>query len=104
MGVEKINPDLKIGDPVKTGDFVGYAVKFINDKSSNKENYHAIHWQFGYANKEHVPVENRLCPMTYFDSTSKQLIEQIWAKVPEDGTFKSQFPDICNGYYKGKDK
>ena len=104
-GLSYVNPDIKVGQQIKRGDFIGYASGHPTAELRAKEpNFRMIHWQFGYARLEPGTVERRLCPMNYFDNTSRQLLENFWATIPNDDTFKSQFPYICSGYYTGRDK
>jgi len=105
-GLEEVNPDIKVGQPIKRGDFIGYPTghKANTEVAKREPNFRMIHWQFGYANAEPGAVEKRLCPMNYFDNSSRQLIEELWSGVPNDNMFKSQFPYICSGYYAGRDK
>ncbi|MFA5070309.1 MAG: hypothetical protein WC528_03425 [Patescibacteria group bacterium] len=103
-GLDATNPNLKVGDKVKIGDFIGWPNN--EGKGKNGQDYKNIHWQFGYydvAQKDLsiAAVEPRLCPMIYFDSASKILIEKIWAETnsPE---MKANAPEICSGGYEDK--
>lgn len=96
---------LNVGDTVKVGDVVGYA--YHPSEFSDQPNYKMIHWQFGYE-AEHPEyyqgVANRLCPMTYFSASAKSTIESLWATTDWSGVdMKGNAPDICSGYYAGRD-
>lgn len=47
-------------------------------------------------------LDFRLCPHNHFDAESKKRIEAIWDRMKSQGKFKQEYPDICNGNYKGK--
>lgn len=105
-GLSFVNPELKIGQKVKVGDYIGNPNVERYDKGKINN---AFHWQFGYYNnieRENMTgepsrkgVEHRLCPMNYFSSDSKALIEKIWAEEnwPE---LKTNAPEICSNAYK----
>lgn len=98
-----VKTGLKVGDEVKAGDLIGYPQHPSN--ITDQPNYRMIHWQFGYVdtnNSENVFVRERLCPMTYFDSSAKSSIETIWANT-NWLEMKANAPDICSGDYAGQD-
>ncbi len=105
-GLEAANPNLKIGDSIKVGDFIGWP----NDEGIQKKGVHykSTHWQFGYYDVTQRDIhqagtEPRLCPMIYFDNASKILIEEIWANT-DSPKMKANAPEICSGGYKGKNR
>ncbi len=57
-----------------------------------------FHWELASPSV----LQDRFCPLKYFDNSAKMMIESIWLKVPSDDKIKSQFPDICSGDYKNK--
>ncbi len=91
-----VAPGLNEGSTVQKGDFIGvpaYAPGTGADMSG-------FHWEFGYNNASSL-YPFRICPMTYFDDSSVQRIEAIWAT----STFerKDLFPHICSGDFYGLD-
>jgi len=99
--LDEVNPNLKAGDNVQRGDFIGYPWHQYDVEPDFVLDRYKIHWNFGYDDGGQYP-EPRLCPMTYFDANSKRLIEQIWNDNQWD--YKNQFQEICSGEYKQKDK
>jgi len=100
--LESVNPELKVGSRLKVGDWVGIP-NHPNDLEGNPK-YRMIHWQFGYSDYI-IPgkVKDRLCPLTYFSESARNLIEKIWIDTdwPE---MKANAPEICSNYFKGKDE
>jgi len=84
---------------LKKGQPIGYITAVANNPPGSPPHSN-LHWEFDYA----VPFYDRICPMTYFDPASREFLEQLWASIPDTDQFKSQFPDICSGDYKGKDQ
>lgn len=100
-----VKSGLKVGDTVNVGDVVGYA--YHPSEFPDSPNYKMFHWQFGYE-AEHPEyyqgVATRLCPMTYFTASAKSAIDNLWATTDWAGVdMKGNAPDICSGYYAGKD-
>lgn len=91
----KPREDLKVGMEIKKGEVVGRGGKY---KGGELGIYYFTHWEFDYD----TMIIDRLCPLTYFDKDSLDRINSIWAKVGE--TFNGQFPEVCSGFYKGRDK
>lgn len=60
--------------------------------------YYHTHWEFDYDSF----ITDRLCPLTYFDSESLSRINAVWEKI--GSTFDGRFPEICSGFYKGRNK
>ena len=87
--------NIKVGMHLNKGDVIGRGGEY-NEGALGL--YYGTHWEFDYD----TPVFDRLCPLTYFDPDSLSRINTIWEKVGD--TFDGQFPEICSGYYKGKDK
>lgn len=86
------NPALHVGTQIDAGTFIGYP--------GPQPGRWMIHWEFGYDLGFRYP--DRLCPMTYFDDASRATMERIWAGTTWE--YKTQFPDICSGDFKGKDQ
>ena len=63
----------------------------------NRSHY-SIHWEFDYD----TFWFDRLCPLSYFDDDSRRRIERIWDR--STWMYKDRFPDICSGYYLGRDR
>lgn len=95
--LDELNPELKIGDKIQKGAFIGYPWHQYSVEQDFILDRYKIHWNFGYDEGGQYP-EPRLCPMSYFDAGSKQLIEKIWNE--NNWEYKNQFPDICTGIYK----
>jgi hypothetical protein len=88
------NPNLSIGSKIKQGDFIAYPMSkaligFGDD--------YVLHWAFGTINDG----ELALCPNTYFDASSKQRVDTIWAKTEWEP--KKDYPLLCNGFFEGLD-
>lgn len=96
-----VEPDLHRFSKVKRGQILGYSGTLRTGTSRPKESDPSgqVHWDFGSASM----LIDRLCPLNYFDADSKARILKIWANVPANDKFKSQYPDICNGVFKNKE-
>ncbi|MDO8429228.1 MAG: peptidoglycan DD-metalloendopeptidase family protein [Candidatus Daviesbacteria bacterium] len=90
------NSDLKVGTKVDKGDEIGRGGKY--EQQGGLGVYYSTHWEFDYD----TFWIDRLCPLTYFDEESFQRINKIWDSVGQ--TYDGQFPDICSGFYSGRDK
>lgn len=92
------NNKLTTGKTISKGDFIGYPQQPFENSKDRNTNFFMIHWEFDY----YSSFSDRLCPLTYFDSDSLKLINEIW----ENSLYKekNQFPYICSGDYFGKDK
>lgn len=88
--------NLKVGVQVNQGDIIGRGGEY--KQPGGLGTYYSTHWEFDYD----TMVIDRLCPLTYFDSESLDRINAIWEKV--GSTYNGQFPEICSGFYKGRDK
>ena len=98
--ISSVRSDLKVGSNVKKGEVVGKIIAVIRN-SPNAPKHSNIHWELDYK----IPFYDRLCPMTYFDETSRQVLEKAWADMPDQGdNVKAQFPELCSGDYFGKDE
>lgn len=95
-GMELVNPELKVGQSIKIGDYLG---KPLPEKAPSIGK--GIHWQFGYYNKRQNRAYPARCPLIYFDKGSLSIIENIWASVKWPD-MKANAPDICSNYYKDK--
>ena len=100
-GVSSPNTDLKVGSVVEKNTFLGYV-----PNPHPEDNMYGTHWEFGFAcvgeQCEFGFQGDRLCPMTYFDEESRELIEKIW-----DGysyPHKDRFPHICSGFYEERNE
>lgn len=69
------------------------------DKPKQGDPSRQIHWEFSSASM----LVDRLCPLNYFDADARARIEAIWNAMPKNDRFKSDYPDICSGYYKDKE-
>lgn len=92
------NHNLHPGSKVKKGDLIGTTGK----EGEISMDAGGIHWEFASSSF----ILDRLCPMNYFDPESRRIMEEIWAKTPEDANsnMKKQFPYICSGDYYGKEE
>lgn len=88
--------NLKVGTKLGKGDVIGRGGEYKQEGGLGL--HYSMHWEFDYDS----PIFNRLCPLTYFDPDSLSRINTIWERVGD--TFDGQFPEICSGFYKDKDK
>lgn len=91
--METYNQDLKVGQQVKTGDFLGHPA---NPKPHNEIGAYQIHWEFGSPSVG----RDRFCPTSYFDQESRDSLQAVWVKT--NWQYKSEYPDICSGDYANK--
>lgn len=84
----KLEPNIKKGVRLKRGDLMGTAGTLAN----------GFHWELASVSF----ARDRFCPMTYFDPTSKAMVQKIWDAIPNDNMFKKDFPDVCSGDYKDR--
>src|SRR3989338_2651237 len=75
--LDEVNSELKVGQMVQRGDFIGYPWHQYDAQPDYVLDRYKTHWNFGYDEDGQYP-EPRLCPMSYFEANSKRLIEQIW--------------------------
>lgn len=97
-----IEPNLHFGTKIKRGQLIGYSgFKQINFDGPPKPSDPSmqIHWDFASWSY----LIDRICPFGYFDADSKKRIETIWARNKADGQYKTEYPNICNGYYKDRE-
>jgi murein DD-endopeptidase MepM/ murein hydrolase activator NlpD len=95
--LESYNPELKKGQRIAQGSWIGQPGHPLDLPDGNRRHY-SIHWEFDYD----TFWVDRLCPMTYFDDDSRQRIERIWAR--STWQHKAESPDICSGFYYGRDE
>lgn len=88
-------PNIKVGTYLKKGDVLGRGGEYNQGALGL---HYSVHWEFDYDSF----ATDRLCPLTYFDPDSLARINSIWYKV--GSTYNGQFPEICSGFYKGRDK
>lgn len=91
--LENYNHNLKVGQKVKVGDFLGYPA---NPKLHNEVGAYQIHWEFASLSL----LRDRFCPMTYFDQASRASVQSIWDKT--NWQYKNQYPNVCSGDYANK--
>ena len=108
--IDPLDFEFRVGDRIEAGGFLGYVYQYPVEELPL--NVYMIHWEFGTwetvewdpeDTSEGSAPENRLCPMTYFDDESRELIEEIWAN-PDSYNEKDLFPYMCNNIYHGKDE
>lgn len=87
---------VKVGMKVNQGDVIGSGGKY--EQQDGLGVYYSTHWEFDYDSF----IIDRLCPLTYFDKESFGRIEAIWVKV--GSTYEGRFPEICSGFYQGRNK
>ncbi len=60
-----------------------------------------LHWEFSYASflAHFSGAPDRLCPLTYFDSSALVRITAVWDIVPANDKFKKEFPHICSNVF-----
>lgn len=92
------DPNLKVGQWVNKGDIIGRGGEYKQESKGGFGTFYSTHWEFDYDSF----ITDRLCPLTYFDKESLERIQAIWDKVGQ--TYNGQFPEICSGFYKGRDK
>lgn len=101
--LNKLEPDIKVSSNVKKGQVIGQTGTDRSGFSGPPPKggpSGQLHWDFTSSSM----FINRLCPLNYFDEDSKRRIEKIWANVPSTDKFKKEYPDICSGFYKGREK
>lgn len=91
--METYNQDLKVGQKVKIGDFLGHPA---NPAKHNEVGAYQIHWEFASLSL----MRDRFCPMTYFDAASRESVQAVWDKT--NWEYKNQYPDVCSGGYANK--
>lgn len=91
-------PNLKIGMKVNQGEVIGRGGEYKQPGEGGLGTHYSTHWEFDYDSF----IIDRLCPLTYFDEDSLSRINAIWDKV--GSTYNGQFPEICSGFYKGRDE
>ena len=102
--LDKLAPGIVKGSMVKQGDVLAYP------HCSKQFSQHCqLHWEFAYSSPLAMLAGvskgvDRLCPLTYFDSSSLARINSTWEKVPANDKFKKDFPHICSGGYLGQDQ
>jgi len=96
-----IDPNLHFLSKVKKGQVLGQTGRpHVEGRPPQKGDLsRQIHLDFVSSSQ----FINRLCPEGYLDAQSKQRIEAIWDRVPSDNQFKKDYPDICSGFYKGRE-
>lgn len=91
--METYNQNLKVGQKVKVGDFLGHPA---NPKIHNEVGAYQIHWEFASLSL----LRDRFCPMTYFDQASRQSVQSIWDNT--NWQYKNLYPNVCSGDYTNK--
>lgn len=91
--MESYNQALKVGQHVKTGDFLGHPA---NPKLHSIEGAYQIHWELASLSV----IRDRFCPMAYFDKVSAASVQAVWDKT--NWQYKNQYPNVCNGDYFNK--
>lgn len=99
--MEIVNSNLKVGDQVKVGDYIGNPQHPA--AVTDQPNFRMIHWEFGYHSEYDPFWGDRLCPLTYFTASAKSTLETIWADLVWL-ELKANAPDLCSGDYAGKDE
>lgn len=89
--LENVDENIRIGTQVYAGQKIGESGLFDHGDGTF---HYMIHWEVGI-----IEGHRRVCPMAYFDETSRQRIVDIWADT-NWLEMKEQFPHICNGYYR----
>lgn len=100
--LNEIEPDIRFGTKLRKGQVIGQSGRpYVEGQGVPKpgDPSRQIHWDFASSSM----LIDRLCPLGYFDFESKKRIEVIWARMKARGNFKSEYPDICNGYFKGRE-
>lgn len=99
--LNEIDPGIRLFNRVKQGQRLGSAGRegIQMEKPKEGDPSRQIHWEFSSASM----FIDRLCPINYFDAESRARIEAIWANVPSHDQFKSQYPEICNGFFYGRE-
>lgn len=97
--MSELAPGITVGSVIHQGDFLGYPLMEKGIPGSTAS-FGMIHWELAISNAD-TYVGDRLCPMTYFDSSSQARINDIWNKTPLDANknMRATFPDICNSVY-----
>lgn len=98
--MNSVESNVHLLSKVSKGQLIGYSgSNEPRTKEPVKGKSGQIHWEFSSSSM----FLDRLCPVNYFDAESKSRIETIWNNVPAIDRFKSQFPDICNGFFKDRE-
>lgn len=99
--LNRVDPNLRIGSEVKKGQVIGYTGYRRDNLDERPPEFPSgqLHWDFASSSF----LIDRLCPLNYFDKDARLRIEAIWDRVPANDQFKSQYPEICNGVFKGKE-
>lgn len=99
--LNSVEPEIKPFAKIKKGQLLGYTGRkeLLERAPTKADGSGQIHWELASASL----LIDRLCPMGYFDSESRQRIEKIWAAVPDTDQFKKDYPDICSGIFKDKE-
>ena len=87
----------ELGDTIQKGELMGHI-----DVNPHEAGF-MIHWEFGVLNRfsaESDARDIRWCPMTFFDETSRVVMEEIWEGTTN--SFKDAFPYICSNVYFGR--
>lgn len=97
-----VEPGLGVGTNLKKGQLIGtsgyHQVNFDRPPALSDPSIQ-MHWDFASSSM----LVDRLCPLGYFDDESKKRIEAIWARVKASGQYKTEYPEICNGYYQDRE-
>jgi len=98
-----IEPNIRSLTRVKKGQKLGtggYYRETFDGAPKPSDPSTQIHWDFSGSSI----TSFRLCPLNHFDADSKKRLEAIWERMKSKGQYKKDYPLICNGAYKEKDK
>ena len=102
--LNRLAPGIDTSSEVKKGELIGYTsyhrTEFGDGPPDPSDPSMQLHWDFASSSM----LVGRLCPLGYFDAESRKRIEKIWERVKSKGNYKKEFPDICNGAFKNKEK
>ncbi|MHB8604391.1 MAG: hypothetical protein ACYDCK_03965 [Thermoplasmatota archaeon] len=92
--LDDYNASLHFPSHVAKGQIIAHAGHYCDPQHC----WFNVHWELASMST----LQDRWCPVTYFDDASRAAIERVWANVPANDTVKSRFPDICSGDYTAK--
>lgn len=83
--LDRIEPGIQPFTRLKKGQLIGYT----------RENFQT-HWELSSSSI----LIRELCPLDYYDDSSRKRVEAIWAASTSH--MKNKYPKICNGYFDGR--
>ncbi|MGY4884806.1 MAG: hypothetical protein ACP5NZ_04480 [Nanobdellota archaeon] len=95
------NQSLHKGVKVVKGGLIGHTTLKTPKEDYAKRNDSAFHYEFKSSVALAFPWFERLCPYTYFDNSSKERLDRIWAN--DEWSYKEIYPYVCSGGYEGRD-